>query len=598
MLTQFKTPLKNGKTLKSIKNPKPKEQEIQTKWCITTDIPAEFPDFDPYEVFLASNPKKKTKAMMQLRAFLDAFYPCSTKDENKSSVMAISTHSPTMARIYGSPRGNLTGNSDALKMLQKIGLLEIVSEFVKFNTKDGDSKSRTYRFNHKVAEYLDEIIGDIEPYKVKIQVDNLNEYYSRYSPKIGYNSIPIRGNHIQIDEVVRQILKERYPIIEKTQEILRELNEFYADKPELLTKFEPNIRKTEHQVKKIGLRATNQMCNSKNRPELGGEISERKQLQKKYGLDYEYDINASISRVTMSINEGRWLSRDETGDIYGVIHEELKQEIQRRLDAVNYVIDNNLTNNETNRIAYLQTILSKFSKTIHSDGRDSIKYFSMRGYFSLSPQQMSSHIMNASDGTIPKAETDIMCSIFYDAMRNAIGETFGSAVFAFESAIMNLTALKLCKSGNLCGLVYDCFYTQNDVSFENFENLIAESFDELRPYFAISKTDARCFATASTSSSTCVPLSVMAASPLNSLESFNIDSEILDFDGHCGNCGSINSVENGICEECGFLHSKKFKNISQHHAQHNNIPLYTKIEFFGNPDLFLTKFWLKYPKLE
>lgn len=595
MLTQFKEPLKNGKAIKS--KAKENESKEKRKWCVTTDTPVNFPDFDPYKKLLELNPKKKKKAQMQTRAFLDAYYPCSTKDPSKSSVMAISTHSRTMTEIYGSPKGNLTGNTDALRLLQKIGLLELVSNKIKYNQKNGKNESRTFRFNHKVAAYLDEKIGDIEPYKTSIQTDDLYEYYAHYLPKVGYNSIPLKGTHMQIDSVIWEILRKRYPVIPKTQKILSELNEFCADKPELLTTFSPNIRKTEHRVKKIGLRATNQMCNSKKTPEPGKRTSERKQIQKKYNMSHEYDINGSVPRITMSINGEKWLPKDETGDIYLLIYEELRQEIQRRLDAVNYVIGNNLTNGEGAHLAYTQAILTKFSKTIHNDTRQDVKYFFMRGYFAQSPQQMSSYIMNASDGSIPKAETDIMCDIFYAAIRNVIGETYGSAVFVYESAIMNLTALKLWKSGNPCGLVYDCFYTQKKVSDEDFENLIAESFNELKPYF---KTDGGCFATPSTSSSAGAPLSAGAASPLGSLNSFgsinqNSDDFCNDIDSYCSNCGCTNSVENGVCKECGFEGDCCFYAFKSQDTHNNHIPLNTKMKY---SEKILTQNMLKYPKLE
>ena len=78
-----------------------------------------------------------------------------------------------------------------------------------------------------------------------------------------------------------------------------EINEtYYRDYPEFRIRFQPNFTWADNglYVSGIGIRATNAMISLKK--------DKRAEILKAYGFTIEKDINASVPRMTLSLNSG------------------------------------------------------------------------------------------------------------------------------------------------------------------------------------------------------------------------------------------------------------------------------------------------------
>lgn len=67
-------------------------------------------------------------------------------------------------------------------------------------------------------------------------------------------------------------------------------------------------------MNRIGIRATNSMSNLKK--------EQRASVLKTYGFTLEKDINASVPRMTLSLNMGHWIEEDT--DIYELIYRQME----------------------------------------------------------------------------------------------------------------------------------------------------------------------------------------------------------------------------------------------------------------------------------
>jgi len=212
-----------------------------------------------------------------------------------------------------------------------------------------------------------------------------------------------------------------------------EINEkYYKDYPEFRIKFWPNITwsKDEIYVSRIGIRATNSMINLKK--------DKRVEALKLYGFTLEKDINASVPRMTLSLNSGHWI--DESEDMYERIF----------------------------RVVEPNGIFSK-------EKREAIKKLHMRAYFDSGDKLTGHHIwlsMN-QDGV----EREDVCNKMSE-FRNSIikaegGKLYGSDIFYVESCVYLMTLYDLLSSGHRVWMVYDCFYSTGKEDLELFENMIS-----------------------------------------------------------------------------------------------------------------------------
>lgn len=587
------------------------ELEIDEKMYITTDIPVSMPNFDPLEKLLKLSPKSKEKVKSQVKSLINSYGSLSTKDENKSTLMPLPTTSGPFTNIFG----DSSQCTRARNKFVKIGLIELVDPSYRFNSKE--NKAQIFRWNHKVASYLEEKLKDTEPWVMpKTKKIECIEYYGNYNLLPGKHRIPLKGTHYSTDSAIKTLLEENYPIFKKLKEIVKELNtKYYKGKPELIVKAEPTIHKAKKTISKIGIRATSPFCNSLKTPKDAFNGLIRKDIQEKYKILESIDVNGSVPRVTFSLRRKKWLSKAELNDMYDSILKECENQIQERLQNVTEAIENKVPNYKI--LLPRKPILEEFVKSIRNDEREAIKKLTMRGYFCNSVKEMVSKITQDSSYTekMSKLEVEIACDIFYDSLRNIFGESFQSEIFVYESLIMNLSALKLCQRGNFCSLIYDGFFLEKKLSDEELDALLEESFNEILPLCQPSLDTATSEEVLRT-----FPRAVSASVSRDT--SYPCETSASEF---CPVCGCFNSIQNGSCIECkseipvsenfanfkNITESKNFENceVSIYNNPipiypYNNIylSLYCKMDNFRKniteSKNFLSESCLKYHKLE
>ena len=217
---------------------------------------------------------------------------------------------------------------------------------------------------------------------------------------------------------------------------MRKTKERYKDYPEFQIKFMPRFTwsKNGKYVKKIGIRATNSMVNIKK--------EDRGDILKAYGFTLEKDINASVPRITLSLNSGRWI--DDSEDIYELIFRVIEPD-------------------------------GEFT----SETREAIKKLHMRAYFEPSDKLTGHHTWLAMDRT--GVDRQDVCDKMADLRRALVkaegGRVYGSEVFYVESCVYLMTLYDLLSCGCFVWQVYDGFYAYSpdeDVQ-EMFEEIVSAS---------------------------------------------------------------------------------------------------------------------------
>lgn len=158
----------------------------------------------------------------------------------------------------------------------------------------------------------------------------------------------------------------------------------------------------------------------------------------KYGFTLEKDINASVPRMTLSLNMGHWV--DEGADIYELIYRHMEP-----------------------------------TGVFTTEVREAIKKLHMRAYFDESEKQVGHHTWLAMDQE--NIDREDVCNKMAE-FRNAIvqaegGKLYGSDIFYVESCVYLMTLYDLLASGHRVWQVYDCFYSTGAEDLETFEDMIS-----------------------------------------------------------------------------------------------------------------------------
>lgn len=248
------------------------------------------------------------------------------------------------------------------------------------------------------------------------------------------------------EHYLSNVLQENYPQLSKYQQIADDINntQFYKDNPDLQIKFQPHFEwdKSHSKVTSVGIRATNSLCNrtKANRKEL---------LKDRFDFDYQYDVKSSVPRITVSLNQGKWLNTVE--DIYHRIYE-----------------------------------MANYTEPWSDEMREAVKSLHMRAYFDKSETKFIHDCWLATKCSLDKTDMHDPLESFYDAVIEAEGQkTYGNEIFFVESCIY-LAVLKYLIKGYNCWLVYDAFYFKKlpssvDMNFiydDMVEVEIEKSFNE------------------------------------------------------------------------------------------------------------------------
>ena len=350
---------------------------------------------------------------------------------------------------------NKMGVSRAIDYMIEIGLLGIENEKYQFGAYyDKDNKSKSYYYykenEDKIKAYCEE--RGIEKYIVQNKVydmadiSKVHKDIDRSKVRFASRLKLIRPAGVSKEEFKKQLtlcLYENYPGLRFHIEKANEINErYYKDYQDFRIKFEPTFTWSDDDlyVSGIGIRATNSMINIKK--------SKRVEILKEYGFILEKDINASVPRLTLSLNKGEWV--DESVDLYELIYRVMEPEGE-----------------------------------FNAETREAIKKLHMRAYFDSGDKQTGHHTwlsMN-QDGIDRQDVCDTMATF-----RNAIieaegGKLYGSDIFYIESCVYLMTLYDLLSSGHKVWQVYDCFYSTGEEDQETFEFMVSNGVKMNFRYF-------------------------------------------------------------------------------------------------------------------
>lgn len=371
----------------------------------------------------------------------------------------------TIMPISVTAKDNLTiwknemGVSRAIDYMMEIGLLSLENDKYQFGAYyERDNKSKSYRYYKENEDRLKEYCQahNIQMFVAKnpiyslAEIQNVHKDIDKAKVRFGTKLKLIKPAGLSKAEFEKQLtlcLYENYPGLRFHIEKANEINEkYYIDYPEFRIRFQPNFTwHDELYISRIGIRATNSMVNMKK--------EDRAEILKAYGFSLEKDINASVPRMTLSLNMGHWV--DEDTDIYELIYRHMEP-----------------------------------TGTFTTEVREAIKKLHMRAYFDESEKQVGHHTWLAMDQE--NIDRDDVCNKmaeFRDAIINAEGgQLYGSDIFYVESCVYLMTLYDLLSSGHRVWQVYDCFYSTGDEDQQLFEYMISNgvrlNFEEfLRVYW-------------------------------------------------------------------------------------------------------------------
>ena len=327
--------------------------------------------------------------------------------------------------------GNEMGVSRGIAYMIEIGLISIENDKYQFGAYyEKDNKSKTYRYykenEDKIKKYCED--HGIEMFVVKNKVYNTSELKKLHKgidkSKVRFASRlklikPIELSRAEFEKQLTLCLYENYPALRFHIVKANEINEkYYKDYPEFRIRFQPKFKWSDDglYVSGIGIRATNSLTNLKK--------ENRKEVLKEYGFILEKDINASVPRMTLSLNSDHWI--DESEDMYELIYRVIEP-------------------------------AGLFTK----EKREAIKKLHMRAYFDSGDKSVGHHtwLTMEQDGI----EREDVCDKMSE-FRNAIisaegGKLYGSDIFYVESCVYLMTLYDLLSAGHKVWQVYDCFYS-------------------------------------------------------------------------------------------------------------------------------------------
>lgn len=343
------------------------------------------------------------------------------------TVMPISVTNKDMLAIWD----NEMGVSRAIAYMIEIGLISIENDKYQFNAyHDKDNKSKTYRYykenEDKIKKYCE--AHDIQMFIVKNKVYNMSGLKNvhtdidrsevRFKPHTKLIK-PAELSEAEFEKQLTLCLYENYPGLRFHIMKANEINErYYKHYPEFRIRFQPHFTWSDKGpwVSRIGLRATNSMTNLKK--------ENRKEVLKEYGFILEKDINASVPRMTLSLNSGHWI--DESIDMYELIYRVLEP-------------------------------AGLFTK----EKREAIKKLHMRAYFDYGDMSTSRNIwLNMDREGVNREDVYDKIGEFKNAVIKAEGgKLYGSEIFYIESCVYLMTLYDLLSAGHKVWQVYDCFYS-------------------------------------------------------------------------------------------------------------------------------------------
>ena len=413
---------------------------IKESWQPVRAEEYELPEFKIIESTAKGAAGKLKTKLSKVLTFIDSVKHKRYKEG--CTIMPISCTSKENIAIWEGRRNV----SNAIEYMIEIGLISVENDKYQYRAYyDKNNTSKTYRYyvenEIKVKEYCKE--RGIEKYiaKNKIYTDKeitpVHKDIEKSKVKFCSNLRLIKPEGMSKEQFEKELtfcLYENYPALRFFIDKANEINEkCYTDYPEFRIRFQPNFNWSSGDVyvSGIGIRATNSMTNKKK--------EDRQAILDAYGLKLCKDINASVPRMTLSLNTGAWV--DESVDLYGLIFQAMYKDLP--------------FNNEV---------------------REAIKKMHMRAYFDSSNDALSHHTWLCIDqeGIEKATVADEM-----KKLRQAIeavegGKLYNNEIFFVESCVYMMTLYDLVCSGHRVWQVYDCFYSTGNEDDETFKEMILQ----------------------------------------------------------------------------------------------------------------------------
>lgn len=357
---------------------------------------------------------------------------------------------------------NEKGVSRAISFMIEMGLISIESDKYQFGAYyEKDNKSKFYRYYKENEDKVEQYCKDhgIQAFIVKNKLYPMDEIKNVHTEidksKVRFASRlklvkPAELSKAEFEKQLTLCLYENYPGLSFYIQKANEINEkYYKDYPKFRIRFRPNIIWSDdgRYVNRIGIRATNSMSNLKKEQRAG--------VLKAYGFTLEKDINASVPRMTLSLNMGHWIEEDT--DIYELIYRQMEP-----------------------------------TGTFTQEVREAIKKLHMRAYFDAGDKSAGHHTwLSMNQDEIERQDVCDKMAEFRNAIIQAEGgKLYGSDIFYVESCVYLMTLYDLLSSGHRVWQVYDCFYSTGDEDQELFEYMISNgvkiNFEEFLKVYWIS----------------------------------------------------------------------------------------------------------------
>ena len=417
------------------------EDHRKVTWNPQTVDDYTLPEFNIYESTAKGAKTLLKKKLSKILTFVNSVK--NMRAEEGCTIMPISVTSRANQLIWNSKKGV----SNAIAYMKEIGLISTENDYYRFNAyTDYENTCKLYRYykknEDKLRDYCEK--NNIEPYWTENIVYSMDEVRNRDrsidGSKVHFKSKlklirPSYMSKVEFEKQLTLCLYENYPGLRFHTIKANEINALcYKDYPEFRIRFQPKFEwsNDDSYIKRIGIRATNAVTNTRK--------DERTMILEKYGFNLEKDINASVPRMTASLNAGHWI--DESEDMYKLIY--------RVMDSVGECSD---------------------------EMREAIKRLHMRVYFDTSSQSAGHHTWRVMDKNgVDKQDVNDTIAKFRNAIVEAEGgKLYGSDIFYIESCVYLMTLYDLVTSGHKVWQVYDCFYSNGTEDEELFEEMVSNS---------------------------------------------------------------------------------------------------------------------------
>lgn len=408
-----------------------------------------------------SRKKKSTKdTLSKVLAVIDWVKHMRFNQHNDGlSVLYLSVKQEDFISICGS----IASVSRLFDYMIQIGLLAEYDETYEFRNVKDKSKNhcKRYCYNHltevKVKEYCKEHNINIwkkPPTTKRIATKRIVPIGSFDNDKVRFSSNlqllkPDNYSVSQMEEYLNNVLHHNYPELEYGEKLAQEINEkYYSEDYARRYKFSPNFtfNKGNKSVTKIGIRATNSLCNTKKEKEDGDEenILYREEVLNNYGLTSDFDVPSSIPRVIKLLNTGDWA--DSSVTYYEHITEEFNKICpEEKLD-------------------YNKKVIKDYFMPIAFDKESMI---------SAHLKRRTAEVLGKKYNSSDWARLDKAMTSYRLATEKVLGNMdYGSEVFLAESIIyMEVTKVLLDRGINVLN-IYDAWYT--DIEVKDIDEIVKE----------------------------------------------------------------------------------------------------------------------------